>query len=150
MDGDKFMVTMTGAVDENLDTDLVKQVPQGAIVVLNLKGVRRINSLGMLSWRNLMTALSRVARAIYIEECTSMMVGHTSTVAGFMGRAQLLSVCPPYYCESCGASKEVTLSIAEVELMLESMACDKCGKTMLLDDVTENYHSIPAENRAPV
>lgn len=142
---DRCQLTVSGTIDETFDKRFLAELPKGLPIVINLKAATRINSMGMLMWRNLMRELSAISDAIYIQECSTMMIGQTSTIHGFMGRAIILSVCVPYVCEACGHQKEIVCKSTELQLSA-ALPCDKCGQGMVLDDAPEIYLQIPATN----
>lgn len=142
---DRCLLTVSGVIDESFDHGFVKSVPKGLPLIIDLKGATRINSMGMLSWRSLMRELGTVTDKIYIAQCSTMMVSQTSTILGFMGRAIILSVCVPYACDACGHTIEVVRKTSELDLSA-SMACEKCGKAMVLDEAPEIFQQIPPNN----
>ncbi len=144
-DGERFLVSVSGTIDESFDPSFLKQLPKGGTIVFNLKAVHRVNSMGMLAWRNLMREIQSVSDSVFVLECSPMMVGHTSTVLGFMGRAVILSVVVPYVCEACGTSKDLVSKTPEIELNA-APPCEKCGRSMVLDDPPETYLGIPSNN----
>lgn len=142
---DRCLVTVSGTIDESFDQSFLSDLPKGMPIVIDLKSATRINSMGMLLWRNLMREMSKGSEHIYVQDCSAMMVAQTSTIHDFMGRAVILSLLVPYVCEACGNFSELVRKSNDLKLSAP-VACEKCGQEMILDDAPELYLQIPATN----
>lgn len=141
----RSLVTIAGVIDESFDRAFLKELTPGGAIILNLKAVSRINSMGMMLWCSLMRELGTISGTIYVQDCSPMMVAQTSTVFGFMGRAVILTVCVPYLCEHCDREQEAVFKTTDLQLA-NAPACEKCGRPTALNDTPELYMSIPAGN----
>ena len=113
---------------------------KGEEIVLNLKGITRINSTGVREWINAIEKVSQEVK-IAFEECPPVVVYQMTMIPNFTARAKILSVYAPYYCPECGAQKEVLIEMKNFNLDngVPLIKCDVCGKDMEFDDDEESY-----------
>ncbi len=138
------LVHLSGIIDETFDIRIAEKLDLSEAVVLNLKGVVRINSMGMLLWRTFMSSLSACSN-LSVVECSTPMIEQTSMIADFMGRATILSACVPYVCPECQTYAERVLKTSALDLV-SMPRCETCGTPMVLDVPRELYLDLPEKN----
>jgi hypothetical protein len=129
---------LSGIIDEVADLSFFEQLSGSAR--LNMRRVRRINSYGVRAW---IDAVRRVPRTVAFElvECPPSVVDQINMVAGFVGRGKVVSFYAPMACERCGHEDDHLFSVADYRAAgkLPPVACPRCGATMLVDDLEEQY-----------
>ena len=136
---------LTGVVDEHAELTFLLTL-SGPKAVLNLRGVRRINSYGVRAWLDL---IRKVPLDVSLEfvAIPPHIVDQVNMVTGFLGRGHVGSFCVPYSCERCGADEERLVPTENCRRTgrLPAAQCDTCGATMEIDDVEEQYIEILRE-----
>lgn len=130
-------IKLAGVIDEHASLDFFRSL-QGRVSV-NLREVRRINSVGVRSWMDAVRAIPPGA-TVELSEARPPIVDQINMVAGFLGRARLLSFYAPMVCPRCDTQTEVLLDVeaCKGDKGLPPKACS-CGAAMELDDVEEEY-----------
>ncbi len=137
--GDK--VYLIGALNEY--GDLSSLITKPAPLTLNLKGVSRINSIGV---RNFLKFLSGWGdKALKLEECTVEFIDQVNMIPSLLGvkqQAEIISLHIPYECGSCDHEGEILTNLSDADNYLKSnnfpqIACSSCGASM--NAVTDSY-----------
>ena len=131
-------ITLVGIIDETADLSFFARL--SAPTRVNLRGVRRINSYGVRTW---IESVRRVPAGVAVElvECSPSMVDQLNMVAGFTGRAKVISFYAPMACDGCGHEMEQLFSVAEVRQhqRLPLVSCPRCATAMHIDDLEDHY-----------
>jgi len=145
--GDTLRLNFAGTIDEDVTFPKVEDGSQQKIV-LDLKDIKTINSVGIREWLNWIKPLSEKYE-IVLENCPKAMVFQFNMVEGFLpAKAKVTSFFVPFYCESCDrednvlftVGKEVSASGGAVKIDFDVKAANLCGKGEPCDvemDVTE-------------
>ncbi|MBI3183532.1 MAG: hypothetical protein HYZ28_15450 [Myxococcales bacterium] len=131
-------LTLAGSLDEhcNLGAD-VAEPPAGA--VLNLAGIRRINSVGVLHWLKWIKALTEV-KEIWVDAVPYNLVVQANHLVDFFGKAKVRSCLVPYYCPRCKTNVEREVKVEEVgPSQAPVKRCEKCNTEMDFDEVDEYF-----------
>jgi hypothetical protein len=135
-------VRLSGVIDEHADLSFLSSLV-GPKVVMNLRGVRRINSYGVRHW---MEHIRKVPPSVQMEviEIPPPIVDQVNMVHGFMGRGKVVSFYVPYTCGNCEEYREqlVTSSEVRAKKALPEVKCPACDSVMEVDDVEEQYLQI--------
>lgn len=110
-DGTQY-VTLAGSIDENADLESIFSKFTGA-TTLNLRGIERVNSMGVHRLVPLITAFTANHRLV-IEELSYALVQNANFVANLFGTATVRSCVAPYYCSTCKDNCSVTVTADEV------------------------------------
>lgn len=137
-------IVLKGVVDERAPAVLAEvKAIVGPKVVFDFGGVRRINSLGVRAWIQLMKSL--VGREIVLRRCTPAIVEQLNALRDFGGQARVESVLAPYLCERCGEVRfEDVLIGGELKAgksvdQAPPRSCKSCNSPMQFDDLPERY-----------
>jgi len=137
-DGDVSRVTIAGLVDE--DADLVRLLSLTGKVELNLRGVRRFNSVGTRDWVGAMQILARKAQIVLVE-CSPAVINQLNMINGFLAHGTVKSFYGPMLCTRC--SHEISHLFTTRECRdhdgLPPVECPKCGSPMGLDELEDSY-----------
>ena len=133
------VVHLSGVIDESADLTFLSGLMTHTR--LNMHKVRRVNSYGVRAW---IEAVRMIPRGVSFEllECPPSVVDQLNMVAGFVGgRGRVTSFYAPMACPACGLEKEALFQVADLRggSRLPDVACPTCGKTMVVDDLEEQY-----------
>lgn len=144
------LVRLTGTIDADFPRDQLLELE--GVVLLDLDGVTRVTSYGVPEWLATIEALE--CSFLGLLRCRPAIVAQLNTVAGFVGRGEVLSLYLPYVCERCEQEQQVLVSSAEAKKELRRggprpRPCSRCGETAELDDVPSAYLSFVAGRPDP-
>jgi hypothetical protein len=134
-------VTMSGTIDENSDLDAAFSKLSGDMVI-NMKDVERVNSMGVHLWIPVMARLSANHRVV-VEEISYAFVFNANAVANLFGSAQVVSCTAPYYCAKCKDHVMVKVTVDEVAAAggaPPQKRCARCTAAMEFDEL-DGYFS---------
>jgi hypothetical protein len=135
LSGDTLRLNLSGTIDEDVTFPKIEDGPQKQIV-LDLKDIKTINSVGIREWLNWIKPLSDKYE-IVLENCPKAMVFQFNMVEGFLPpKAKVTSFFVPFYCESCDrednvlftVGKEVSGSNGAVKIDFDLQKANLCGK----------------------
>ena len=135
-------VRLEGVFDEHARVEQIAQEIPMPRVTFDLAGIRRMNSLGIRRWIQLLGLLE--GRHILLKRCPPAVVDQLNAVKGFAGTAAVDSVLLPYTCDDCGTTTYHELHVARMKSLAqvpEAAACSKCGGSASFDDILERYLS---------
>lgn len=142
--GDTLTYTLVGAMDENA---IYPAVADAGIkhVVFDFGGVDLINSTGLQAWTKFLQSVPAVASVVF-QNCSQRVVNQINLFPGFTAgkKLQIKSFYAPYFCDACDASRNVLLSLNDVQSEIAQgnppeRKCDKCGKIMEFDSIPKKY-----------
>ena len=140
-DGDQ--VTLSGEVDDQATlSDLATQL--GKKVVVDLGGVRFINSVGVREWIVFLGALADRGVKVILRNCSEPMVHQMSMVVEARGSAEVESFHAPFLCDDCASERSLVLAVApNLDALrarkVPAQKCPDCGGTMHFDDFPNRY-----------
>jgi hypothetical protein len=133
------VVKLEGVLDEQTSLDALEP-HLGAAAVLDLQGLRRINSAGINRW---IAFVRRNGQKLTLRACSRVMVDHLNMVLEFKGSARIESFVVPYHCMHCDSDEEVVVNAAAMRKQLASATqprkCPRCGLASQLDDDPAEY-----------
>lgn len=98
---------LSGAIDEDATFPTIDQIP--TTLVLDLKGVRSINSCGIREWVRWLTPIAKKAKISFVH-CPKVIVDQMNMVEGFLpGNCIVDSFFVPYYCEETDDDAQVLM-----------------------------------------
>ena len=128
-----------GAINEFSKFDALYNLEEPKII-LNLKEITRINSIGLREW---IQALSAILPQIHLtfEECSPMVVYQMNMIPFFVERATIQSVYAPYYCEEDDEQQNFLINIDDYQHthQIPSFQCPKHQVDYLFDDDPESF-----------
>jgi len=135
-------VIMSGAVEENAHFEDLIGEPTG-LVVLNTKGVTRINSVGVKNWIKYFEGRVKKGAKLKFVECSTAIVEQVNLISNFTCGGEVESLYVPFVCEDCGAElvgcfKAEAIKAANFEI--PNLKCTKCGsENAVFDDLPDEY-----------
>lgn len=140
-DGD--LLTLAGEVDDQATlSDLTGQL--ASPVIVDLKGVRFINSVGVREWIVFLSTLAERGASVVLRNCSEPMVHQMSMVVEARGSAEVESFHAPFLCDDCASERSLPLDVKQHLAELKSrrvpaQKCPDCGGTMRFDDFPNRY-----------
>jgi len=143
---------LSGVINERTELNGLFDGIEGDTLIINLKGVTRINSCGVRDWVNAAKPLAAKFTVTY-EECSRAIVEQLNMIVNFLNSGKIVSFFAPYYCDSCDEEHEMLVVISEhfededdlEEPEAPDFDCPKCGKTMEFNEDEDKYMSFLIE-----
>lgn len=137
--------TVEGVLDEASPQVLNELAAHAALqrsLILDVGGIKRINSLGVRAWIEFMKKLS--GRAIRFQRCSAAFVEQLNMVSDFRGDATVETFLAPYVCQTSGDVFYEELTIGKDTKKgdfesIKSRPCKRCPEPMIFDDLPERY-----------
>lgn len=127
---------LSGTLDEHSQLNQLDAL-QGAVVI-NWRGVSRLNSCGVRDWIEWTKKIQSTSLAY--EECSMVVVKQLNAVPDFQGKAKVLSFFAPYFCEACDQEAMALLKTEQVKHgHAPQVQCPKCKKPMNFDAIPAQY-----------
>jgi len=137
-------IYIKGAINEEWDTSRLFQEEKSPLL-LNMKEVERINSMGVRVWVETLRKLSDFQ--VIIEECPPIFVDQCNMISELLGNQQVRihSFYANYYCQDDDHEEKVLLTEGthyhwgEGIIQEPKPPCPVCSQPMELDDDPESY-----------
>ena len=139
--GNALVVRMTGKIEENVNFDQLVGAPPAELIV-NTKGVTRINSVGVKAWiKYFQTAATKGTKLVFAE-CSTAIVEQINLISNFTCGGTVESIYVPFSCEPC--KKEMvalfkTDALKAAAFQFPEMKCDKGACQAVFDDIPDEY-----------
>ena len=140
VDAAAAMVRLEGVFDEHAKVEQIAQEISMPRFSFDLGGIRRMNSLGIRRWIQLLGLLK--GRQILLRRCPPAVVDQLNAIKGFAAGAAVDSVLLPYTCDHCSTTTYHELQLARMQSLsqvAEVANCSKCGGEASFDDILERY-----------
>lgn len=143
------VVKIAGEINENTSFPVITTNPDQELV-LDLKGVVSLNSMGLRNWLAWVKQFKTQTR-LRFRFCTRCVVDQMNILQGFIPIGALVeSFYVPYHCESCSHSEDVlamrgkdfteaTADARESILLPDERECLKCKDQMVIDTIPYKY-----------
>lgn len=127
-------VTLPARIDDDFDgRELAASLANSAI--LDAIAVTRITASGTAHWMAMLAAVAAMTPppSLYLARCSLPLLTEIATVAGFAGRARLVSFVAAYHCERCGAESQRVVDVERnrtvlAQRQMPTNRCTACGK----------------------
>lgn len=147
-------VKLSGIIDEDNELAALASRMRGAQAVIDLSGVRSINSCGVRDWLRWREALQARGLTVVLVECSPAIVASLNCVANFNSGGYIKSFYVPCYCAACDTEKLMLVDTDEFrgegEIRAPTCRCDSCDGIMDFDDMEETYFSFLRPTRNSV
>lgn len=132
-------VVIAGVIDEHADLSAIPSIETKTRI--NLKGVRRLNSVGIRNWVDTMRALTDNARSVEFVECSSSIIDQLNMISGFLAHAPVKSFYGPMLCPHCDTETNHLFDAGECRQIdrLPKVSCPSCKLPMELEDDEDTY-----------
>jgi len=126
---DELLITVAGVVSE--ESRFEAPEAHGRRVVIDARGVERMNSMGVRNWIDFIELLQTQSHDIVIRHLPPAMVSQASMITSFIGRSRVESFLSPWYCPSCENTLEQLHGYRDE--LPRAIQCPKCHAPMELD-----------------
>lgn len=147
-------ILLEGSIDDAADVLSVLDHAKKNSLVLDLGGVRFINSIGVREWIRMLAAAAKQDISLTLHRVAVVMVHQLNLVPATRG-GTIMSFMAPYICEECDLEVELEVTPAEVKAARTSSAtiaperpsapelqnrnCRECKNALELRDPPEIY-----------
>ncbi|TNF23517.1 MAG: hypothetical protein EP329_27405 [Deltaproteobacteria bacterium] len=125
--------------------------PKTDTLLLDLGGVRRINSVGVRDWVVWLKSQRERYRHVVLFDCPPAIMNEVNLVRNFAEGALITTFRAPYYCDRCGQESVQTLDapamIAQDVRKAPPFPCGKPACANALDDAEETYFAFFDDQR---
>jgi len=142
-------VFLEGVIDENANLIDVLGRAKNNKLVLDLGGIRFINSIGVREWIRMQQAAANIGLAIELRRVCEPLVHQLNIVPAARGVSMVTSFFAPYECEHCEAEHDVVLDVrlhgaALAKMEAPEMPCPDCKKPLVFATEPELYFTFLA------
>jgi hypothetical protein len=132
-------IALSGVLDQHADLSFFERL-RGPTVI-NLRGVERIDSVGVRGW---IESLRNVPAEVPLRfiECPAPLIEHINMIEGFLCGRPLSSFYAPMACAACGDAADVLFEVDACKRLggkLPPSNCARCGKPLELDEIEDRY-----------
>ena len=148
--GDGFAaLRLDGIIDEHnglaqIGTSLSEHFPQGGdALVVDLGGIKRLNSVGVRDWVNWLRAIRTKFRTVVLFDCPAPVMNEVNFVKNFAEGAYITTFVAPLFCLRCQKEEARILETRSIRngsrLAMPSFNCERTDCENALDDDEESY-----------
>lgn len=139
--GDLTTLHLSGEIEESSDFGtLIGSVSRQ--VVVNCRGVSRINSTGVVGWIRYFTELTQNGHTLRFVECSSPVVEQINLIVNFLAGGAVESIFIPYSCTHCRLELRALLQVEDLKKMsgkIPEAQCSSCKSIAVFDDLPDAY-----------
>jgi anti-anti-sigma regulatory factor len=138
---DGLLVELVGAIEENVHLEQMIGPVKGAIIV-NCKGVTRINSVGVKTWMKYFQGLKGQGIKFKFIECAYPIIEQLNMISNFSCGGDVDSILLPFSCVKCQNEFVASCTTAELRasgLTVPAARCEKTDCAAQFDDDPEEY-----------
>ncbi len=149
----KMEMSISGSLDENSEVFLNNALSEmQTSCVIDFSGTSNVNSCGVRAWIQFLQKAEQKAKIIY-RNCVPDIVIQMNMIPAFKGQSKVVSLQAPFYCESCGTTKNITQKAEDVSLEklisdTENIPCEVCKENMEFEEVAEDYYAFLEQDLA--
>lgn len=139
--GAALLVRMSGSIEESVDFEKLIGAVQGELII-NCKGVSRINSVGVKAWIKYFQSVAASGTQLRFVECSTAIVEQINLISNFTCGGNVESIFVPFACGGCGAELVGLFkadALKKAGFNLPNLKCSKCGGEAEFDDIPEEY-----------
>lgn len=144
--GEGFLaLRLDGVIDEHNGLDQIgAALGGGETLLVDLGGVKRLNSVGVRDWVNWLRATRTRFREIVLFDCPPPVMNEVNFVKNFAEGAHITTFAAPLFCARCQKEESRILDTVRIRngsggIALPSFACDRSDCENALDDDEETY-----------
>ena len=144
----RTVLLLEGVINERTDLNQIFADVTGDQIIIDLKGITRINSCGVRDWVNALKPMADKA-TIHYTGCSRAIVDQMNMIFNFLSSGKIVSFYAPYYCDECDQEFDMLIEVDEhfpdEEDREDPEAPDfdcptsGCGKTMEFNEDEEKY-----------
>jgi len=148
LENDVTTLFLSGEINERTEFAAIFEDISTTALVVNLKGITRINSCGVRDWVNATKPLASRLKISYVE-CSRAIVDQLNMIVNFLSAGKIVSFYAPYFCEKCDAERDMLIEIDasypeeedREEPSAPELVCPECNAEMCFNEDEEKYLS---------
>ncbi len=149
-EGDITCVRFAGVMDESFEGKRLGTSIRAKVVILDLGRVSKISSFGIREWSDFIGSITRVTEHIYLIECTPKVMDQINMVAGFIGKARVVSFYGPYRCDFCDMDRSILFQVDRDSASIRSFEppeqlCETCARPQFFDEDPSSFFATVAQ-----
>lgn len=134
-------ISMKGNLDENAKIENVK-VNQCNKIVIDVAGVKMINSCGVRTWLLWTNSLPE-NMPVALHNCGHIFISSANIIRGFFPKNfEIVSARIPYSCLTCSKPTDVIHDKSKGTEIAEFIKCSHCGQQAEIDVIPEEYEAL--------
>jgi hypothetical protein len=138
------LVFLEGVIDESSNLLDVLGRAKNNKLVLDLGGIRFINSIGVREWIRMQQAAAKIGVSIELRRVCEPLVHQLNIVPAARGVSIVTSFFAPYECEHCDAEHDMVVDVrlhgaALARMQAPEMPCPDCKRPMLFASEPDLY-----------
>ncbi|NBX16620.1 MAG: hypothetical protein EBR09_04570 [Proteobacteria bacterium] len=138
---DTILLRFDGEIHENFKSKQIS-IPKAASYVVNLSGLKSINSLGIREWSTFVAILCRNAN-VTLDECSVVFIDQANIVPQILAASKVTSFFAPYFCPQCNLELNCKLSTTTHRKRLQERRAPQiihsCGAELQFDALEESF-----------
>lgn len=146
-------VRLSGIIDEHNGLRDLTDRMKNKLLLIDLSGIRRINSVGVRDWVHWLGDLRRKDFRVVMFDCPPSIMDQVNLVRNFSQGATVFTFYAPYYCDRCDKEEDQRLDAFELlrsgSRVAPAFPCGKPACPNALDDVEENYFAFLDDQKLP-
>jgi len=113
---------------------------RGTLLLVDMSGIERTEPAGLAQWSDWLATATSGHEAVLVN-CSQAIVGGLRQLESLAKNASVMSVCAPYFCESCDAERESVLVLRRLPTPLAAppQPCRVCGQPTEFDDIEATW-----------
>lgn len=136
-----LQVKLSGTIEESVNLEEIIGTFSGQLVV-NCRGITRINSVGVKTWIRYFQALKAQGHSFSFVECPHPIIEQMNVISNFSCGGKVESVLLPYSCSKC--EKEFVANVKTNDLIarglqIPKVKCEKADCGAVFDDDPEEF-----------
>jgi len=150
--GDGFLaLRLDGVIDEhNGLAQIGAALGGGDTLLVDLGGIKRLNSVGVRDWVNWLRATRTKFREIVLFDCPAPVMNEVNFVKNFAEGAYITTFAAPLFCARCQKEESRILDTLRIRngsggIAPPSFACERSDCENALDDDEETYFGFVAQ-----
>jgi hypothetical protein len=132
---------INGEIHENFKAKQIA-LPSSAKTIINLAGLRSINSLGIREWSQFLHTLTQQTQVL-LEECSVVFIDQANIVPQIAANCSIVSFYAPYFCPQCDSELNCKLTFANHKKRLSERRAPQiihsCGTELEFDALEESF-----------
>lgn len=137
------VVRLDGVIDEHNElASFTDKIGSGDSLLVDLGGIKRLNSVGVRDWVNWLRALRPKFVRIVLFDCPPPVMNEVNFVKNFAEGAHITTFAVPLFCARCNKEESRLIEVAPLRAggkKLPSFVCEKAACENTIDDDEDSY-----------
>lgn len=138
-----ILVHLVGTIEESVNLEQLIG-PVDALLIVNCRGITRINSVGVKTWMKYFQGLRFQGHQFKFVDCSQPIVEQLNMISNFDCGGKVESILLPFYCSTCKQELIGTANTSDLKesgLEVPNVDCGKQNCAAKFDDDPDEYFS---------